>query len=105
MVQEVIEDRTRGKAFAVFPSVSRVFLLLGAALAAGLAGAVGEFRLHLGVFRLPVWGTTIAMFTAGVLIASVAFLPLRQRLEESGKGILVGEKELEAGPGRSLPRA
>ncbi|WP_458012417.1 MFS transporter [Candidatus Solincola sp.] len=105
MVQEVIEDRNRGKAFAVFHSVSRVFLLLGAALAAGLAGAVGEFRLHLGVFRLHVWGTTIAMFTAGVLIASVAFLPLRQRLEESGKGILVGEKELEAGPGRSLPRA
>lgn len=103
MVQEVIEDRNRGKAFAAFHSVSRVFLLLGAALAAGLAGAVGDFRLHLGVFRLHVWGTTIAMFAAGVLIASVAFLPLRQRLEESEAGLPVTGEDLEAGAGRSLP--
>jgi len=105
MVQEVIEDRNRGKAFAVFHSVSRIFLLLGAALAAGLAGAVGDFHLHLGIFRLHVWGTTIAMFVAGVLIASVAFLPLRQRLEESGTEIVTGEEDLEADTGKSLPGA
>ncbi|MGQ9536134.1 MAG: MFS transporter [Actinomycetota bacterium] len=95
MVQETIEDRNRGKAFAAFHAVSRVFLLLGAALAAGLAGAVGEFELRLGFFALHVWGTTIAMFAAGVLIASVAFLPLRQRLEESALDIPPEEGKLD----------
>lgn len=88
MVQETIEDRNRGKAFAAFHAVSRVFLLLGAALAASLAGALGDFQLDLGFFTFHVWGTTIAMFIAGVLIASVAFLPLRQRLEESGVDVV-----------------
>lgn len=98
MVQEIIEDRNRGKAFAVFHAVSRVFLLLGAAIAAGLAGAVGEFRVSLGFFRLRVWGVTIAMFAAGVLIASVAFLPLRERLAEVGGGFASEERDLRAKP-------
>ncbi len=98
MVQEVIEDRNRGKAFAVFHSVSRIFLLLGAAVAAALAGAVGDFHVHLGLFRLHVWGTTIAMFSAGALIASVAFLPLRRSLEEGGEAVVTGE-EGALGPG------
>ena len=82
MVQEVVADENRGKAFAVFHAVSRMFLLFGAAIAAALAGAVDDFHLHLGFYRLHVWGVTIAMFAAGVLIGSVAFLPLRERMEE-----------------------
>lgn len=103
MVQETIEDRNRGKAFAAFHAVSRVFLLLGAALAAGLAGAVGEFDVHLGFLTLHVWGTTVAMFAAGVLIASVAFLPLRQRLEESALDISPEEGELDTVVGAPRP--
>lgn len=103
MVQETIEDRNRGKAFAAFHAVSRVFLLLGAALAAGLAGAVGEFEVHLGLLTLHVWGTTIAMFAAGVLIASVALLPLRQRLEESALDIPSEEGELDTFAGAPRP--
>jgi len=80
MIQENVEDENRGKAFAVFHAVSRMFLLIGAAVAAALAGAIGDFYLHLGVFRLRVWGVTVAMFAAGVLIGSVAFLPLRERM-------------------------
>jgi MFS family permease len=82
MIQEVIEDENRGKAFAAFHAISRIFLLVGAALAAVLAGVVGGFTINLGVYHLEVWGVTIAMFAAGVLIASVAFLPIRERIEE-----------------------
>lgn len=88
MVQEVIEDENRGKAFAVFHSVSRVFLLLGAGLAAGLAAMVGDFVLNLGFYHLHVWGTTLSMLAAGLLIASVAFLPLRERIEEQEKTVV-----------------
>lgn len=86
MVQENVGDENRGKAFAAFHAISRIFLLLGAALAAALSGAVGDFHLDLGFFRLHVWGVTIAMFAAGVLIGSVAFLPLRERMEEGREG-------------------
>lgn len=81
MIQEVIEDENRGKAFAAFHAISRIFLLLGAAMAAGLAAAVSSFHVNLGVYHLQVWGVTIAMFAAGILIASVAFMPLRRSLE------------------------
>lgn len=86
MIQEMVEDENRGKAFAVFHAVSRIFLLIGAAVAAALAGAVDDFHLHLGLYRLHVWGVTIAMFAAGVLIGSVAFLPLRERIEGEKEG-------------------
>jgi dTMP kinase len=82
MIQEVIEDENRGKAFAAFHAISRIFLLVGAAIAAVLAGVVGGFTINMGVYHLEVWGVTIAMFAAGVLIASVAFLPIRERIEE-----------------------
>lgn len=86
MVQENVGDENRGKAFAAFHAISRIFLLLGAALAAALSGAVGDFHLNLGFFKLHVWGVTIAMFAAGVLIGSVAFLPLQVRMEEGKEG-------------------
>jgi len=82
MIQEVIEDENRGKAFAAFHAISRIFLLLGAAIAAVLAGVVGSFTINLGVYHLEVWGVTIAMFAAGILIASVSFLPLREKIEQ-----------------------
>ncbi len=101
MVQEVVEDRNRGKAFAVFHAVSRIFILLGSALAAGLAGAIGHFQIDLGLFSLHIWGITIAMFAAGALIASVAFLPLRKSLEGSGRDDQAEEGMLEIRPGES----
>ncbi len=76
MVQERVEDRNRGKAFAAFHAVSRLALLLGAGMAAALAGAVDEFVINLGFYHLRVWGVTIAMCGAGALIAGVAFIPV-----------------------------
>ena len=91
MVQEMVSDENRGKAFAVFHAVSRIFLLLGSALAASLAGAIKDFHINLGLYHLHVWGVTISMFISGVLIASVAFMPLRERMgseaeEVAGEG-------------------
>ncbi|MDY6796823.1 MAG: MFS transporter [Actinomycetota bacterium] len=87
LVQEMIEDENRGKAFAVFHSISRIFLLIGAAVAAALAGTVSDFHINLGFYNLHVWGVTIVMFASGILIASVTFLPIRERIEEQEKGV------------------
>ncbi len=85
MVQERVPDEDRGKAFAAFHTVSRVFLVLGAALAAGFASLVGRMVIDLGVVHISVWGTTIAMFIGGVLIAGVVFLPLANRSDVFGR--------------------
>lgn len=77
MVQETVPDDNRGKAFAAFHAVSRVFLVLGAALGAALASTIHPATVNLGFVHLKVAGATIAMFIGGVLIASVFFLPLR----------------------------
>lgn len=86
LIQETITDENRGKAFAAFHSISRIFLLLGAVFSASLAGTIGMFRLNLGIFSVNVWGTTIAMFLSGILIASVALIPIKGPM---GKGMPV----------------
>jgi dTMP kinase len=82
MVQENISDENRGKAFAAFYSLSRIFLLFGAAMAAGIAAAIKDFTINLYVYHIHVFGVTISMFIAGVLLASVAFLPIRESIRE-----------------------
>lgn len=90
LIQETIADENRGKAFAAFHSISRVFLMLGAVFSAALAGIVKEFRMNFFLFSLKVCGTTISMFISGLLIASVSLIPLRGAMEtetESGDGV------------------
>jgi dTMP kinase len=87
MVQEQVPDENRGKAFAAFHSVSRVCLVLGAGMSAGLASSIDRFVINLGVYHLSVWGTTIAMFIGGVLIVSVIFLPLGRKTHPVNSGV------------------
>ncbi len=77
LVQEVVPDENRGKAFAAFHSISRVFLVLGAALGAALASVIPASTLNLGVIHLKIYGATVSIFIGGVLIISAFFLPLR----------------------------
>jgi MFS family permease len=86
LIQETINDENRGKAFAAFHSISRIFLLLGAVFSASLAGSVGEFHLDLGLFTLRVCGTTIAMFVSGILLASVSLIPVQGGASREGAG-------------------
>ena len=76
MMQEHVIDADRGKAFAAFHAVSRIFLVIGA----GVAGAIaGLFKVHtLSVFGISytVYGFSVALFVAGVLIASVSVVPM-----------------------------
>jgi dTMP kinase len=76
LVQEEVSDENRGKAFAAFHSISRVFLVLGAGLAAVLASAIGKHEINLGLFSINIWGATIAMFAGGLLIAGASFIPI-----------------------------
>ncbi len=77
LVQEVVPDENRGKAFAAFHSVSRVFLVLGAALGAALASVIPASTLNLGIIHLKIYGATVSIFIGGVLIIGAFFLPLR----------------------------
>jgi len=81
MVQERIDDRDRGKAFAAFHAVARIFLVLGAGLAGGIATLVGTKTIHVFGLSYQVHGVSIALMVAGVLIAAVSVVPMGEKKE------------------------
>ena len=81
MIQERIEDRNRGKAFAAFHAVSRGFLVLGAILAGVIAKIVGVRTVHLMGMTFVIHGVSVALFVAGILIAAVSVVPLGDKKE------------------------
>jgi dTMP kinase len=81
MMQERVEDADRGKAFAAFHAVSRIFLILGAGLAAGIAKTVGVHQLHVLGMDYKVYGYSVALFVAGAMIASVSLVPFGEKKE------------------------
>ncbi len=76
MVQEGVPDEDRGKAFAAFHAVIRIFLIVGAGLAGGIAGLVQVKHLTILGMHYTLYGISVALFVAGVLIASVSVIPL-----------------------------
>jgi len=81
MVQERVEDKDRGKAFAAFHAVSRIFLVLGAGISGGIAGLVGVRKLHILGMTFTVYGVSLALFISGILIAAVSVVPLGEKKE------------------------
>lgn len=81
MVQERIEDRDRGKAFAAFHAVSRIFLVLGAGLSGGIAGLVGVRTIKVFGITYTVYGISLSFFVSGILIALVSIVPLGEKKE------------------------
>jgi dTMP kinase len=95
MIQERIEDKDRGKAFAAFHAVSRIFLVVGAGLAGGIAGAVGTKTVHIFGFTYVVHGVSIALMAAGMLIAAVSVIPLGEK-KSRYREYFIREKGVEA---------
>lgn len=81
MVQERIEDKDRGKAFAAFHAISRIFLIVGAGLSAGIASIVKVRQVNVLGMSMTVYGYSVALFIAGVLIAAVSLAPLGEKKE------------------------
>ncbi len=79
MVQERIEDKDRGKAFAAFHAVSRIFLVVGAALSGAIAGLVGTRTVHVFGIKYVVHGVSVALLVAGILITAVSVVPLGEK--------------------------
>lgn len=108
MVQERIEDRDRGKAFAAFHAVSRIFLVLGAGLAGGIAGLVGNRTIHVLGMTFTVYGVSLALFVAGILIAAVSVVPLGEKKERYRdyfqRARNTAEPEPDPGPGTDPDR-
>jgi dTMP kinase len=95
MVQEKIEDRDRGKAFAAFHAVTRIFLVVGAGLSGAIATIVGTRTIHVFGITYVVHGVSIALMVAGFLIAAVSVVPLGQK-KERYREYFVREKQAEA---------
>lgn len=95
MIQEGIDDRDRGKAFAAFHAVSRIFLVLGAGLAGAIASIVGTRTVHFLGFTYVVHGVSVALMVAGFLIAAVSVVPLGAR-KERYREYFIREKSIEA---------
>lgn len=81
MLQERTEDKDRGKAFAAFHAVSRIFLVIGAGLSGAIAGLFGVRTLRVFSITYKVYGYSVALFVAGVLIASVSLAPFGDKKE------------------------
>ena len=79
MVQEGVADEDRGKAFAAFHAVTRIFLILGAGLSGAIAGLFGVRQINVLGLHYTLYGISIALFVAGVLIASVSVIPLGEK--------------------------
>jgi len=79
MVQESIDDRDRGKAFAAFHAVSRIFLVVGAGVSSAIATLVGTKTIHVLGLTYVVHGVSIALLVSGVLIAAVSVVPLGEK--------------------------
>ena len=92
MVQERVEDQDRGKAFAAFHAISRIFLVLGAGLAGGVAWAVGKHQLHVFGISYKVYGYSVALFVAGILIASVSLVPFGGEKKDRMRDYFVRQK-------------
>jgi dTMP kinase len=97
MMQERVEDADRGKAFAAFHAVSRIFLIVGAGLAAGIARVVGIHRIHVLGMDYRVYGYSVALFVAGVMIASVSLVPFGEKKERVRDYFIRDKKEPLAG--------
>jgi dTMP kinase len=95
MIQERIDDRDRGKAFAAFHAVSRIFLVIGAGLAGAIAGIVGTKTIHVFSFTYVVHGVSVALLVAGVLIAAVSVVPLGEK-KARYREYFIREKAAEA---------
>ncbi len=93
MMQERVEDTDRGKAFAAFHAVSRIFLILGAGLAAGIAKLVGSHQLHVLGMDYRVYGYSVALFVAGAMIASVSLVPFGEKKERVRDYFIRDKKE------------
>lgn len=79
MIQERVEDADRGKAFAAFHAVSRIFLVAGAGLSGVIAGLVGVRTVNAFGGAYTVYGYSVALFAAGLMIASVSLVPFGEK--------------------------
>lgn len=82
MVQEGIGDRDRGKAFAAFHAIARIFLVLGAGVSGAIAGAVGTRTIRVMGMTYTLHGVSLALMISGLLIAAVSVIPLGDRKEK-----------------------
>ncbi len=81
MMQERVDDADRGKAFAAFHAVSRIFLVVGAGLAGAIAAIVGVHTVKIFGLSYTVYGFSVALFVAGLMIASVSLAPFDGKQE------------------------
>lgn len=95
MVQERIDDRDRGKAFAAFHAIARIFLVVGAGVSGAIAGLIGNRTLHVFGLTYRIHGVSIALLISGVLIAAVSVIPLGEK-KERYREYFMREKSAEA---------
>ena len=96
MLQERIEDQNRGKAFAAFHAVSRIFLVLGAGLSGFIAWSIGVRNVHILGVTYKVYGVSVALFISGILIAAVSVVPLGDKKERYRDYFIKNNKKPEA---------
>ena len=73
-----VEDEIRGRTFAIVQSLVRAALILSLAVVPFGVGAIGQHRVDLGAFTVPVTGERVMLFVAGLLAIGVGVVAYRQ---------------------------
>ncbi|WP_237492981.1 dTMP kinase [Modestobacter sp. L9-4] len=73
-----IDDAIRGRTFALVQSLVRAALIVSLGLTPLLVGVIGQRRVDLGAFTLPVTGERVLLLVAGLLAVLVGLLAYRQ---------------------------
>nr|WP_246214966.1 dTMP kinase [Modestobacter muralis] len=73
-----IEDAIRGRTFALVQSLVRAALIVSLGLTPICVGLIGQHRLDLGAFTVPVTGERVMLLLAGLLAVLVGLLAYRQ---------------------------
>ena len=73
-----IDDAIRGRTFALVQSLVRAALIVSLGLAPICVALIGQHRLDLGAFTVPVTGERVMLLVAGLLAVLVGLLAYRQ---------------------------
>jgi len=73
-----VEDAIRGRTFAIVQSLVRVALILSLGFVPICVALIGQHRVDLGAFSLPLSGERVMLFVAGLLALGVGVVAYRQ---------------------------
>ena len=82
-------------AFGILMALFGMGMIVGAGLSSAIAGLVKVRTVHVFGMTITVYGVSLALFVAGILIASVSMVPLSEKKKDRYRDYFTREKKQE----------